>query len=57
MPLYRIYQLDDGGHISTPPKIVECADDQDAISKTAQVANGKTVELWEAARFIVRFPS
>jgi hypothetical protein len=56
MPFYRIYQLDDGGHISAPPATVECADEQDAISKAAQVANGKAVELWEGARFIVRFP-
>jgi hypothetical protein len=53
---YRIYELDDGGHISTPPAVVECANAQDAISQAAQAANGKAVELWEGARFIVRFP-
>jgi hypothetical protein len=56
MPFYRIYQLDEGGHISTPPEIVECADERDAISKAAQATNGKAVELWQGARFIVRFP-
>jgi hypothetical protein len=30
---------------------------QEAIGKAAQLANGKSVELWEGARFIVRFPS
>jgi hypothetical protein len=46
----------EGGHISTPPEIVECADEQEAIGKAAQAANGKAVELWEGARLIVRFP-
>ena len=44
------------GVISTPPEIVECADEQEAIGKAAQAANGKAVELWEGARLIVRFP-
>ena len=39
------------------PVEVECADDQEAIGKAAQLTNGKSVELWEGARFIVRFPS
>ena len=56
MPCYRFYELDDGGHISTPPALVECADEQDAIRKAAEAANGKAVELWEGARFIARFP-
>ena len=33
-----------------------CADEQEAIGKAAQAANGKAVELWEGARLIVRFP-
>ena len=56
MPHYRIYHVVEGGHISTPPEIVECADEQEAIGKAAQAANGKAVELWEGARLIVRFP-
>ena len=45
MPYYRIYHLGNGDHISTPPIIVECADEQEAIGKTLQAANGKAVEL------------
>jgi hypothetical protein len=57
MPIYRIYHLADGSHIPTPPDVIDCADEQEAIGKAAQAANGKAVELWEGARFIVRFPS
>jgi len=42
--------------IRHPPDVVEFADDQDAIGKAAQATKGKAVELWDGARFIVRFP-
>jgi len=45
MPYYRIYHLGNGDHISTPPIIVECADEREVIGKTLQAANGKAVEL------------
>jgi hypothetical protein len=57
MPKYRIHTTSPEGHISAPPFIVECADDQEAIDKAAQAVNGKAVELWEGNRFIVRFPA
>jgi hypothetical protein len=57
MPLYRIYVTTSDGHVAAPPSVIECADDQEAIGKAAQFTNGKSVELWEGARFIVRFPS
>jgi hypothetical protein len=57
MPHYRIYVTTTDGHVGAPATVVECADDQEAIGKAAQLTNGKAVELWEGARFIVRFPS
>ena len=44
MPYYRVYF------------VIECADEQEAIGKAAQAANGKVVELWDGKRLIVRFP-
>jgi hypothetical protein len=55
MPHYRVYFITDDGHIAGPPH-VECADEQEAIGKAAQAANGKIVELWSGPRLIVRFP-
>jgi hypothetical protein len=51
----RIYVTTTDGHVAAPPTVVECADDQEAIGKAAQLTDGKAVELWEGALFIVRF--
>ena len=56
MPYYRVYFVADDGHISGPPHVIECADEQEAIGKAAQAANGKVAELWDGKRLIVRFP-
>jgi hypothetical protein len=57
MSHYRVYFVSDDGHISGPPHVIECEDDQEAIGKAAQLTNGRSVELWQGARFIVRLPS
>ena len=57
MPHYRVYVTTPDGHVTAPATVLECTDDQEAIGKAAQLANGRSVELWEGARFIVRFPS
>ena len=57
MPHYRIYSTGADDHISAPPIVVECADDQEAIQKAQQAVNGKAVELWQGERLIVRFPT
>jgi hypothetical protein len=55
MPEYRIYFIDRANHISRPPEIVECADDQEAVKKAEQFVDGQDVELWQRGRFIMRF--
>ena len=57
MPAYRIYRTTPDGHIVGPPLVIECPDDQEAITKAARAANGAAAELWEGARCIVSFPS
>jgi hypothetical protein len=56
MTHYRIYVTTSDGHVTEPPTVIECADDQEAIGKTAQLRNGKTLELWQGARRIARLP-
>jgi hypothetical protein len=46
MRAYRVYFLDKGAHISRPPVIIECADDQQAIAKAKTLLDGQTIELW-----------
>jgi len=53
---YRIFFLDPDARITRPPQIIVCADDQEAIQKANQFIDGRDIELWEKARFIVRFP-
>jgi hypothetical protein len=57
MAHYRIYVTTPDGHVTAPPTVIECSDDQEAIGRAAGLGNGKSVELWEGARCIVRFPS
>jgi hypothetical protein len=57
MAQYRIYHVDPDGHISTPPEVVECQDDQEAIEKATRFVNGRDIELWERDRFVTRLPS
>jgi hypothetical protein len=57
MQAYRVYVVAPDGHITAPAQVIECESEQQAIGTAAQLTNGKSVELWEGARFIVRFPS
>ena len=56
MPQYRIYFIDRGAHISGPPEVIECADDQKATDKARQFIDGKDVELWREGHLIATFP-
>ena len=38
MPAYRIYIVTSDGHITAPAHVIECEDEQEAISKAAQAA-------------------
>jgi hypothetical protein len=55
MPIYRAYFVDREGHIHCPPKVIECADDQEAAEKAEQFADGQDVELWQAQRVVAKF--
>jgi hypothetical protein len=57
MPHYRVYVTTIDGHITAPATLIACDNDQEAIGKAKQFVNGRAVELWEGARFIVRFPA
>jgi hypothetical protein len=56
IPSHRIYHLVDIDDISAPPQIIECANEQDAITKAACVAIRRAVELWDGERLVARFP-
>jgi hypothetical protein len=54
---YRIYLIDEAGHILAPAVVIECGDDQEASAEAVKHTNGNSAELWDGARLVVRFPS
>jgi hypothetical protein len=45
------------GHAQRTGQEVALQIDREAIAKAERFVNGRAVELWEGARFIVRFPA
>lgn len=54
MTAYRIYVLDPEGHVTGPPQIVECTDDQDALRQARQCLDGKPIEVWDGSKRVGR---
>ena len=53
---YRVYVLDENGHVLGPPNIVVCDDDAQAAHRAARYyLNGKPIEVWDEARRVVKF--
>ncbi len=46
MPDYRIYQLGDDGHSTTPPLVVTCEDDAEAEEQARKILHGSALEVW-----------
>jgi hypothetical protein len=56
MPLYRVYFVDRAGHVSGPPEVIDCADDDTAREEAKQFIDGQDIEVWEGPRAIVKYP-
>lgn len=56
MQTYRLYFLDQGAHTSTPPIVLECADDHEAVRQAKQHITGKEMELWRGTRLVANCP-
>jgi hypothetical protein len=52
--VYRVYVLESDGRVATPPRVIECADDDHAISEARQYLDGKAVEVWRDASCVAR---
>ena len=53
MKHYRLYFLDRADHIRHAISL-ECEDDEAALAVVEQHRDGRTVELWEGARWVAR---
>jgi hypothetical protein len=38
------------------PEFVECVDDNEAVDKATQLANGLDLEIWDPRRMVARLP-
>ena len=47
---YRFYALDDSGKVSTPPVILKCDDDDEALSQAKNLVGEWPIEIWEGRR-------
>ncbi len=56
MPGYRLYYLDEAGHIKAALELAYVSD-QEAIAKTAEHADGRAMELWQRDRVVAKFPA
>jgi hypothetical protein len=56
MQHYRLYSLKNGNQIAGPPKILQCASDEEAIALASTLLDGFDMEVWQGARVVIRLP-
>jgi hypothetical protein len=54
MPGYRAFEIDESGHIISPPAAINCNDDQEAILVATKLVDGRAIELWQGHRLITK---
>jgi hypothetical protein len=57
MPEYRIYRLDQAGHIVAPPDVVDCETDEEAVATAQTRLDGLDLEVWQEARRVTTLKS
>ena len=55
MASYKIYQIDDRGHIFRPAIEFDCHGDDVAIAEARKYLDGHAVEVWEGGRHVATF--
>jgi hypothetical protein len=53
---YRIYELDGGGRVFSPARIIQCEDDDDAVSQAVLLSADRAVEIWAGKRRVGLIP-
>lgn len=54
MPGYRIYRVDEAGHIKDVAAEVACDTDEQAIEQARQYIDGLAIEVWSRSRLVKR---
>jgi len=56
MTHYRVYPLDQSGHIAGPPEDLTCDNDATAIEQAKRLVDGRDVEVWDSGRLVIHLP-
>ena len=54
---YRAYSVNNKDHIESPPTIITCLGDKEAIEEAKQLKWDLDIELWQESRFVARIGS
>jgi hypothetical protein len=57
MAHYRVYSLDDEGHILGPANVITCDNDERAIDEVRKLKGYFSVEVWQADRLVAKIIS
>jgi len=53
---YRLYKLDQNGHVNGPPQILTCEDDDAALIEARKYVDGHAIEIWLEDRRVGLIP-
>jgi hypothetical protein len=53
MPEFRIFTFEKDGRIVTPPAVVTCESEVEAVAKAQALLDGRVIEVWSDERIIV----
>jgi hypothetical protein len=56
MATYRIFAVGRDQHFLGVSEIVECVDDNEAVDKPMQLANGLDLAIWDSRHMVARLP-
>ena len=54
MPGYRIYRVDEEGHIKDLAAELTCDTDEEALERARRYVDGLALEVWNRARLVKR---
>jgi hypothetical protein len=52
MPKYRLFPLNEQGHVCDPPTIIEAETDDSALARAMQLVHGRDIEVWDEGRYV-----
>ena len=51
---YRIYLLNQEGHVDEVPRLLRCLTDEDAERRARLLQQRRAVEVWQGARLVMK---